>query len=290
MGVDWQFPIFSTIFLAAHIIAFGDVQRCSPAYNASITATSSVMFLLSFSALLAEFNYCKTCMDCLSIIFIFLLPIMFVASGTLLLVNKTYNCLPGIIVRLDVGLLIVTNFVIVLVFLLLMCWMISIMKERKKKLLARQELQSVYENIYKKDFDVNSFLQRYANALDSDGMDEKDLAILKDQFGYEFKEDQTAVSPEDKKVCAVCLGEFQPGDDVMDHPGCHHAFHFECISHWLKRKGFKCGCPLCKKATISTMIREIRTKQFGDVLPEEVLTAANPQEERPNILQNRQAQ
>ncbi len=280
MGVDWQFPIFSTIYLAAHIIGFADVQSCSAVYNASISATSTVMFLLSFSALLSEFNYCKTCMDCLSIIFVFILPILFIASGILLLSNKTYNCLPGIIVRLDVGLLIVTNFVIILVFLLLMCWMISIFKENKKKQLARKELLSVYENLYKKEFDVNDFLQKYGNALDSDGMEEKDLAILKDQFSYEFKEDQSAVSQEDKKVCAVCLGEFQPGDEVMDHPGCHHAFHYECITHWLKRKGFKCGCPLCKKATITSMIREIRNKQFGDVMPEEVISPSNPAPEQ----------
>lgn len=290
MGVDWQFPIFSTIYLAAHVIGFAGVQRCSSVYNAAITATSVVMFLLSFTALLSEFNYCKNCMDCLSIIFIFMLPIMFIASGVLLLSNKTYNCLPGVIVRLDVGLLIVTNFVILIVMLLLMCWMIALYKENKKKQLARKELMSVYENLYKKDFDVNGFLQKYSVALDSDGMEERDLTILRDQFGYEFKEDQTSVPQEDKKVCAVCLGEFQPGDELMDHPGCHHSFHFECIAHWLKRKGFKCGCPLCKKATISTMIREIRHKQFGDVLSEEALAATAAPEQKPQDWQPLQVQ
>lgn len=43
--------------------------------------------------------------------------------------------------------------------------------------------------------------------------------------------------------CAVCLGEFAPGERLKLLPGCSHAFHIDCIDTWLHHN---VSCPLCR--------------------------------------------
>ncbi|XP_031483160.1 RING-H2 finger protein ATL65 [Nymphaea colorata] len=43
--------------------------------------------------------------------------------------------------------------------------------------------------------------------------------------------------------CAVCLLEFDSGDYLRVLPGCHHAFHVDCIDIWLRSHA---NCPLCR--------------------------------------------
>jgi hypothetical protein len=43
--------------------------------------------------------------------------------------------------------------------------------------------------------------------------------------------------------CAVCLGEFAPGEWLKQLPTCSHAFHIDCIDTWLHHN---VSCPLCR--------------------------------------------
>ncbi|XP_066388749.1 RING-H2 finger protein ATL16-like [Miscanthus floridulus] len=43
--------------------------------------------------------------------------------------------------------------------------------------------------------------------------------------------------------CAVCLGEFAPGERLKQLPTCSHAFHIDCIDTWLHHN---VSCPLCR--------------------------------------------
>ncbi|KAI9188256.1 hypothetical protein H9P43_002647 [Blastocladiella emersonii ATCC 22665] len=61
-------------------------------------------------------------------------------------------------------------------------------------------------------------------------------------------EGEIAIAPEDA-TCAICIDEYQPGDDLVYLP-CKHAFHDACLREWLEISKL---CPLCK-ADIATGI------------------------------------
>ncbi|MCO5593680.1 hypothetical protein L7F22_047697 [Adiantum nelumboides] len=45
------------------------------------------------------------------------------------------------------------------------------------------------------------------------------------------------------KECAVCLSEFDDGEDVKLLPACGHCFHVKCIDMWLFSHT---NCPICR--------------------------------------------
>lgn len=47
---------------------------------------------------------------------------------------------------------------------------------------------------------------------------------------------------EDSPCCAICLGEFEEGDQLRRLPCGHQQFHSCCVDHWLSKAG---RCPLC---------------------------------------------
>eukprot|EP00771_Trimastix_marina_P000858 gnl/Trimastix_PCT/1890.p1 GENE.gnl/Trimastix_PCT/1890~~gnl/Trimastix_PCT/1890.p1 ORF type:complete len:393 (+),score=56.09 gnl/Trimastix_PCT/1890:29-1180(+) len=51
-----------------------------------------------------------------------------------------------------------------------------------------------------------------------------------------------AAMPEDKQQCAICLLDWEEGDEVRTLP-CLHIFHAECIDRWLRDHN---TCPVCK--------------------------------------------
>jgi hypothetical protein len=50
-------------------------------------------------------------------------------------------------------------------------------------------------------------------------------------------------------VCAICLDSYQPGQVVAWSSGCRHAFHQDCIAHYLAKKmiGGETPCPSCRQ-------------------------------------------
>jgi len=54
--------------------------------------------------------------------------------------------------------------------------------------------------------------------------------------------------------CAVCLGDYQNSEKLLQLPVCGHAFHKECIDQWLVNNA---TCPICRTSLL----------QFGKVVP-----------------------
>ncbi|XP_041003337.1 RING-H2 finger protein ATL52-like [Juglans microcarpa x Juglans regia] len=44
-------------------------------------------------------------------------------------------------------------------------------------------------------------------------------------------------------TCAVCLSEFEDGEELRTLPGCMHSFHVPCIDMWLYSHS---TCPICR--------------------------------------------
>jgi hypothetical protein len=50
-------------------------------------------------------------------------------------------------------------------------------------------------------------------------------------------------------MCAICLDSYEPGQVIAWSSGCRHAFHQDCISHYLAKKmiGGESPCPSCRQ-------------------------------------------
>jgi hypothetical protein len=50
-------------------------------------------------------------------------------------------------------------------------------------------------------------------------------------------------------LCVICLDSYQPGQVVAWSSGCRHAFHQDCIAHYLAKKiiAGETPCPSCRQ-------------------------------------------
>ncbi|XP_021818605.1 RING-H2 finger protein ATL20-like [Prunus avium] len=46
-------------------------------------------------------------------------------------------------------------------------------------------------------------------------------------------------------TCSICLGEYQPNEELRTIPECNHYFHATCVDEWLKMNA---TCPVCRKS------------------------------------------
>ncbi|KAL5569112.1 hypothetical protein UlMin_025687 [Ulmus minor] len=76
---------------------------------------------------------------------------------------------------------------------------------------------------------------------------------------HKYQKDMNLVGED--AVCAVCLSEFEEGEELRTLPGCSHSFHVPCIDMWLYSHS---SCPICRAdATPSPMIYRPAASGFG---------------------------
>jgi hypothetical protein len=46
-----------------------------------------------------------------------------------------------------------------------------------------------------------------------------------------------------REKCIICLSEYENGDELIELPHCHHQFHKECVTEWLRINKI---CPICR--------------------------------------------
>ncbi|KAK2427464.1 hypothetical protein P8452_41854 [Trifolium repens] len=60
---------------------------------------------------------------------------------------------------------------------------------------------------------------------------------------YHKRNKADVVSDDDGDTCAVCLGDFEEGEELKTMPECLHSFHVPCIDMWLHSHS---SCPICR--------------------------------------------
>ncbi|XP_045813851.1 RING-H2 finger protein ATL52-like [Trifolium pratense] len=60
---------------------------------------------------------------------------------------------------------------------------------------------------------------------------------------YRKRNKPDVVADDDGDTCAVCLGDFEEGEELKTMPECLHSFHVPCIDKWLNSHS---SCPICR--------------------------------------------
>ncbi|KAL2333531.1 hypothetical protein Fmac_014744 [Flemingia macrophylla] len=60
-------------------------------------------------------------------------------------------------------------------------------------------------------------------------------------------------NPDYKEQCAICLEDYEDGEEVARLDLCIHMFHVPCITEWLRQKNV---CPICKQTALTVNVFE----------------------------------
>ncbi|CAI8608845.1 unnamed protein product [Vicia faba] len=63
-------------------------------------------------------------------------------------------------------------------------------------------------------------------------------------------------------TCAVCLGDFEEGEELRTMPSCIHSFHVPCIDMWLHSHP---NCPVCRADATPSPVMPSRLPELGSV-------------------------
>ncbi|AES95549.1 putative transcription factor C2H2 family [Medicago truncatula] len=62
---------------------------------------------------------------------------------------------------------------------------------------------------------------------------------------YHKRNKGDVVTDDEGGTCAVCLGDFEEGEELRTMPECLHSFHVKCIDMWLHSH---LNCPVCRSS------------------------------------------
>ncbi|XP_054776145.1 RING-H2 finger protein ATL52-like [Prosopis cineraria] len=105
--------------------------------------------------------------------------------------------------------------------------------------------------------------------------DESSLAQLIPAHKYK-KQIDDEVEGAREVTCAVCLGDFEEGEEVRTLPECSHSFHVPCIDMWLFSHP---NCPVCRADAMPS-------PEVLSAVSECVPGESNAHEHRIDIVQN----
>ncbi|CAN4122259.1 unnamed protein product [Withania somnifera] len=60
--------------------------------------------------------------------------------------------------------------------------------------------------------------------------------------------------------CAICLCDFEEGDEGRKIESCNHVFHENCLDKWLMHGKGKATCPLCRSVIIPENMVDVHRK------------------------------
>ena len=97
------------------------------------------------------------------------------------------------------------------------------------------------------DLEAGDLSKEEESDLDDTNSRVSDVSILHLMDDYKEREERPPVLFWASTHCAICLGEYEPGDAVTwsTNPRCHHAYHNECLFSWFSKGNDT--CPFCRE-------------------------------------------
>jgi hypothetical protein len=80
-------------------------------------------------------------------------------------------------------------------------------------------------------------------AVSLDGSPSISIADLIPTHKYHKRNKVDMISDDEGGTCAVCLEDFEEGEELRTMPECLHSFHVPCIDMWLNSHT---SCPICR--------------------------------------------
>ncbi|KAI3957254.1 hypothetical protein MKW98_002810 [Papaver atlanticum] len=69
------------------------------------------------------------------------------------------------------------------------------------------------------------------------------------------------VDASDQDSCAICLFEYEGGDDIRKLMNCRHIFHESCLDRWMFDN--QTTCPLCRTCLVPIQMVKKASKEYN---------------------------
>jgi len=91
---------------------------------------------------------------------------------------------------------------------------------------------------------------RHSAALSLDKSTTTTVVNLIPTHKYHKRSKFDVISDDEGGMCAVCLGDFEEGEELRTMPECLHTFHIPCIDMWLNSHS---NCPICRASVAPSL-------------------------------------
>lgn len=163
---------------------------------------------------------------------------------------RTPTCFPSTIAE-EMGLFMVTIFICLALGLCFGCK--KGIKVFNRYFHQEKETKSTIDRIKSGDFDLEAYLEKEKNTIDSYALFGSEVAVFKEYCTVKHK------APEKEELtadCPICTEVLEDDSSVIRMPVCSHSFHLDCIDRWLKNKS---TCPMCRRGVRSNLYRHIQS-------------------------------
>ena len=287
----WTGLLVTCTYLGVHIINLSELEKCSSNFTSAIIITSSIMWLTSICYIIRSYGYLQTCTSRYLECAYFAVGYSIGRSAGMMFSPPIFKCTPRYLFIIDTVFLGSCYVCSVLIILSMVFFCIRKCVLKRRRISAEKELETVYSELFKDRFDVERFIKKHQSVIDTYGMKPKDREFMRDHLAYQLSAQQVEMLLDtNKQTCSICLGDFEAGETICPHPSCGHLFHWNCIEPWVSRAEHSCQCPLCKRPTLSNLLRELKAMHMQKKTLMTEGTELNPLETCARLIDNNQAQ
>lgn len=123
----------------------------------------------------------------------------------------------------------------------------------------KETLQEFYSNIGTLSSEqLEAYLTEHTSSLKVLPLQEYEEPLITMYLSSSYREFIASNPLQEALTCSVCMGNYDPDDNIIHHPGCHltHVYHETCLVIWFRQA---INCPLCKNDFREHFLRKMHT-------------------------------